>query len=79
MIKIMSSDTNLEKTETHNWWSQEHRGLMVQQYIAKPLLFDEMKFKFRVYVTVTNVSPLRAYLFSDESAMWIRTHGEKHD
>ena len=39
--------------------------LVVQKYIRNPYLIDEHKFDFRVYVLVTNVHPLRIFIFKD--------------
>jgi tubulin polyglutamylase TTLL6/13 len=37
--------------------------LVVQKYIKQPLLIDDYKWDFRVYVLVTNVQPLRVFWF----------------
>lgn len=42
---------------------QEH--LVVQKYLKAPYLIDEYKFDFRVYILVTNVHPLRIFMFKD--------------
>lgn len=39
--------------------------LVVQKYIKNPLLIDDYKWDFRVYVLVTNVQPLRLFWFKD--------------
>ena len=38
------------------------RNHIVQQYISTPLLMDNLKFDFRVYVAVTNIDPVEVYI-----------------
>jgi len=41
---------------------------VVQTYISKPYLIDELKFDLRVYVLITNMNPLRAYIYKEGMA-----------
>jgi hypothetical protein len=40
----------------------EGKEITVQRYLAKPLLLDGIKFDLRVYVVVTGVNPLEAFV-----------------
>jgi hypothetical protein len=51
-----------EKTEITSEWS---KGYVVSEYIPNPLLFENKKFDLRLYVLVTNVSPLTAFLYQE--------------
>lgn len=41
---------------------------VVQQYIKKPMLIDELKYDCRLYVMLYSVDPLRIYLFKEGMA-----------
>lgn len=43
--------------------SQEH--CVVQEYIARPLLIDGLKFDFRVYVLLKCLLPLQIFMYSE--------------
>lgn len=42
--------------------SKQH---VVQEYIANPLLIDNLKFDFRIYVVITSLEPLQVYIHSE--------------
>ncbi|KAJ7318897.1 Tubulin polyglutamylase ttll4 [Desmophyllum pertusum] len=48
-------------------WNQipRKRPVIVQRYLAKPLLINSSKFDLRIYVYVTSYDPLRIYVFED--------------
>eukprot|EP01052_Picozoa_sp_SAG31_P011568 SAG31_NODE_657_length_13108_cov_3.079330_14_plen_709_part_00 len=52
------------------------RGLLIQRYVQPPFLVDGLKCNFRLYVIVTDLDPLRLYIFDD--AM-IYFSGERYD
>ena len=41
---------------------------VVQQYIKKPMIIDDLKFDCRLYVMLFSVDPLRIYLFKEGMA-----------
>jgi hypothetical protein len=48
--------------------------VLAQRYISDPLLIDGRKFGVRLWVVVTGVAPLRAYL-SDKGLVLFSTEG----
>lgn len=48
-------------------WNQipRRRPVIVQKYIACPLLINDSKFDLRIYVYVSSYDPLRAYVYDD--------------
>ncbi|CAL6098047.1 Tubulin_tyrosine ligase [Hexamita inflata] len=48
-------------------WNDEFKvkDAVIQQYIPNPLLIDSKKFDLHVYVCVTSVDPLIAYVFKE--------------
>lgn len=49
---------NLDKNEHY----------VVQRYLHKPYLIDDLKFDLRIYVLLIGVSPLRAYIYKEGMA-----------
>ena len=38
---------------------------MAQRYLHKPYLIDNLKFDLRIYVLVTGINPLRAFIYKE--------------
>lgn len=54
-IKVINNLSELNYTD----------NIVVQKYIANPLLLDGYKFDMRIYVLVTNFHPLEAFLYKE--------------
>eukprot|EP00397_Hematodinium_sp_SG-2012_P002465 GEMP01002471.1.p1 GENE.GEMP01002471.1~~GEMP01002471.1.p1 ORF type:complete len:1127 (+),score=211.50 GEMP01002471.1:178-3558(+) len=52
--------------EENKWKHRQKRPeYVIQRYISRPLLVDGYKFDLRVYVVVTSILPLTAYIFDE--------------
>lgn len=43
----------------------EGEHYVVQRYLNKPFLIDNLKFDFRIYVLLAGCSPMRIYLYEE--------------
>ena len=50
---------------------------MVQKYLDRPYLIDNLKFDLRIYVLVYGMNPMRIYLFKDGLARFATQEYEK--
>ena len=51
---------------TRNYeWLQVGEHYVAQRYLHKPYLIDNLKFDLRVYVLVTGINPVRAYIYHE--------------
>ena len=39
---------------------------VVQDYLSEPYLIDDLKFDLRIYVLVTSIQPLEAFIYKEE-------------
>lgn len=39
--------------------------MIVQEYIDHPLLIDDLKFDFRIYVLIKNIQPLKIFMYPE--------------
>lgn len=46
-------------------WIQQGEHYVVQRYLHKPYLIDNLKFDLRIYVLITGVNPLRAFIYKE--------------
>lgn len=44
---------------------ESHQGFVIQQYLDKPHLVDELKYDLRIYVLLYGVNPLRIYIHKE--------------
>lgn len=54
---------------------QQHSGI-IQQYFSNQLFISEKPFSVRVFILVTSMSPLRAYMYN-EGIVYFRTSQQK--
>jgi len=57
--------TNGEDCLAHVAKQHDGAAVVVQEYIDKPLLLQGYKCHLRMYVLITNVDPLRCYIYKD--------------
>ncbi|OHT06114.1 Tubulin-tyrosine ligase family protein [Tritrichomonas foetus] len=67
-IKLYQSDT----------LPPDEEGLLVQEYISKPLIIGERKFDIRIYVFVPSIMPLRVYIHKNGLAKFCTHKYNEH-
>ena len=62
--------TSLDQVDPDDPWIKEKRPVC-QRYLSDCLLIDGFKFTFRVYALVTEVDPLRLYIYPDGKSIFL--------
>mmetsp|Transcript_98411 Transcript_98411/g.169262 ORF Transcript_98411/g.169262 Transcript_98411/m.169262 type:complete len:676 (-) Transcript_98411:69-2096(-) len=73
--KSMSADSDTRQTLDR----LKRTRMVVQKFISKPLIVDDFKWDMRVYVLVTSLEPLTAYLYDDGLARFCTMEYEAPD
>lgn len=53
------------------------KKLVIQEYIERPLIFNNLKFDLRIYVLVMGCDPLRLFIFEDGLVRFATEHYER--
>jgi hypothetical protein len=62
ILEVATNKTRNDLLDEHPTVDQEKIGYVVQQYIEKPHLVEDLKYDLRIYVFLYGVNPLRIYL-----------------